>query len=185
MLTFPDFKAKQVLFIQTEHGAKNRLYFKNENIVFEKEGKLVNQASCHRVLAVFVIGDFSFTSGLVKECRKRAVSLFFLGNNFGLYGALNARAEGNYLLRMSQYAMSENREFNIAKSLVKNKISNQMQLLKFVENLGERQISEVLLAVDSAITKEILVNYFSEIILKKLIGFAGCLGLNQISLIFC
>jgi CRISPR-associated protein Cas1 len=110
MFTLPDLKVKQILFVQTEHNAKNRLYFKNENIVFEKEGKIINQASCYRVLAVFVIGDFSFTSGLVKECRKRAVSLFFLGNNFGLYGALNARAEGNYMLRSSQYLSSPEKE---------------------------------------------------------------------------
>ena len=70
MLTLPDLKSKQVLFIQMERGAKNRLFFRNENVVFEKNREIIDQASCHRLLTVFVIGDFSFTSGLIREAKK-------------------------------------------------------------------------------------------------------------------
>jgi len=129
MLTLPDMKSKQILFIQMEPGCRNRLFFRNENIVFERDGKIINQASCHRVLAVFMFGDFTFTSGLVRECRRRGVSLFFLGYNFRVYGFLDARGDGNYLLRMAQYQLSPEDEFTIAKNLVKNKIANQTSLV--------------------------------------------------------
>jgi CRISPR-associated protein Cas1 len=172
MLTLPDLKAKQILFIQTEHNAKNRLFFKNENIVFEKEEKIINQASCHRVLAVFVIGDFSFTSGLVKECKKRAVSLFFLGNNCGLYGSLCARADGNYILRSKQYKTTASKEFYIAKQLVKNKILNQMRLLKIdgkmevdkmLAEAGLCKNPESLLGLEGNFSKIFFSEYFKEV----------------------
>lgn len=151
MLTLPDIKAKQILFIQTEHGAKNRLFFRNENIVFEKNGEIVNQASCHKVFAAFVIGDFSFTSRLVKECRRKAVSLFLLNQNFSVYGALSAKAEGNYLLRAAQYGLNAERELVIAKNIVKNKIQNQVRLLSAVgKPVDEQRAAETFAAVETA-----------------------------------
>lgn len=151
MLTLPDIKAKQILFVQTEHGARNRLFIKNENVVFEKNGEIINQASCHRILSVFVIGDFSFTSGLVRECRKRMVSLLFLGRNFKAYGELNAYASGNYLLRSAQYAMDAEKELAIAKYLVKNKIENQMRLLGSNNApLGEKIAAGIFKSIESA-----------------------------------
>jgi CRISPR-associated protein Cas1 len=175
MLTLPDLKVKQILFVQTEHGVKNKLYFKNENIVFEKEGKIVNQASCHRVLAVFVIGDFVFTSGLVKECKKRAVALFFLGNNFGLYGSLNPKADGNYLLRMAQYKLGQSLELELSKNIVQNKIQNQIFLLKQLDvsvtgldsatasSIIECKNSEQLLGVEGSFSKIFFSEYFKEL----------------------
>jgi CRISP-associated protein Cas1 len=158
MLTLPDIRAKQILFIQPEYGAKNRLFFRNENIVFEKDGEIINQASCHRLLAVFVIGDFSFTSALVRQCRKKAVSLFFMNRNFGVYGALNAKAEGNYLIRSRQYAMTPDYELMTAKHIVKNKIQNQINLLRSIGKLtGEEAAIGALSAVDAVATDAVLL----------------------------
>lgn len=176
MLTLPDIRAKQILFVQTEHGARNRLYVKNENIVFEKNGEIVNQASCHRILSVFVIGDFSFTSGLVRECRKRMVSLLFLGQNFKAYGELSAKADGNYLLRSAQYAMDGEKELIIAKYLVRNKIENQMRLLgsnnaplgeqiaaSIFKNIESVKDSNELLGIEGNIGKVFFKMYFDDI----------------------
>lgn len=172
MLTLPDLKAKQILLIQTEHGVKNRLFFRNENIVFEKDGKIINQASCHKVMAVFVVGDFSFTSGLVKECRKRMVSLFLMGINFTLYGALQARADGNYMLRSMQYAMSAEKELVLAKRLIGNKISNQWRLLGnkdgddlnlILAEISRAHNSEVLLGLEGNFSRLFFQQYFEKI----------------------
>jgi len=176
MLTFPDWKQKQILFIQTDRKAKNRLFFRNENIVFEKDEKIINQASCHRVLAVFIIGDFSLTSGIIKECRKRAVSLFLLGNNFNVYGSVVANANGNYMLRMAQYSMGSSKEFNIAKYLIFNKFINQESLLKSGQKLMEaeknsrfRSIVEKaqnetsLLGLEGNFSKVFFQKYFKEV----------------------
>ena len=115
MLTLPDIKAKQILFIQSEHGAKIVFFSKMKTLFLKKTGKLSIRRRAIKILAVFIIGDFSFTSTLVRECRKRAVSLFFLNRNFGVYGYLSAKADGNYLLRSAQYSLSSNKELFVAK----------------------------------------------------------------------
>jgi len=162
MLTLPDLKSKQVLFIQMERGAKNRLFFRNENVVFEKNREIIDQASCHRLLTVFVIGDFSFTSGLIREAKKRGVSLFFLNHNFGCYAAFSARADGNYLLRLAQYALTPEQELHIAKNLVENKIKNQISLLKALKK-----------SVDTTFMNDVLGGVHGAEEVKGLLGFEG------------
>lgn len=130
MLSLPDFKEKQILFIHTERGVPSTIRFLNDNIVFIKGGKIINRASCHKVFAVFVIGDIAITSGLMKDGLRHGVSFFFMRESFIMYASLNAAIEGHVVLRMRQYGMSELREFEMAKNLMKNKIENQIHLLK-------------------------------------------------------
>jgi len=130
MLSLPDFKEKQVLFIRAEHGVSNNIRFLNDNIVFSKDGKVVNRASCHRVFAVFVLGDMTITSGLMKDGVRHGVSFFFLKENFESYASLNATVEGHVILRQSQYQKTGQEELDMARKLVANKIQNQCALLK-------------------------------------------------------
>jgi CRISPR-associated protein Cas1 len=175
MLTLPDLKAKQILFIQTEQGIKNHLFFKNENLIFEKNGEIINQASCHRILAIFIIGDFSLTSCLIRECRRRAASLFFLGRNFKTYASINSTAEGNYLLRSKQYNIKPDCELRISKEIVENKIQNQIKLLQGADKLSNKQqfdkiirgiklakSAEELLGLEGNFSKIFFKEYFSE-----------------------
>lgn len=177
MLTLPDLKSKQILFIETENGVKNHLFFKNENIVFQKDDKIVNQASSHRLLAVFVIGNFTLTSGLLRECRKRGVSLFFLGDNFRTYGALNFKADGNYLLRSMQYQMSPQTELYIAKNIVINKIKNQINLLKSVDKkINQEFIEEAFVSINKAYDSKSLLGSegnFTKLFFKNYFGDIG------------
>lgn len=159
MITAPDFKEKQILFIQTERGVENKIKFQNDNIVFAKDEKVVNRASCHRVFAVFIVGDIAITSELMKRGVQYGVSFFFLKNNLEVYASVNAAAEGNYLLRMRQYTMTDSEELFIAKQILKNKIRNQMRLLKLRklgESLAENEV-EILRAVDGAGTNDSLL----------------------------
>ncbi|PIQ69002.1 MAG: hypothetical protein COV91_01245 [Candidatus Taylorbacteria bacterium CG11_big_fil_rev_8_21_14_0_20_46_11] len=130
MISLPDFKEKQLLYIRAERGVFNKIKFQNDNIVFSKDDKIINRASCHKVFAVFVLGDITITSGLMKDGIKHGVSFFFLKDNFESYANFGATAEGHYLLRMRQYALSEKQELTMAKAIVGNKITNQCALLK-------------------------------------------------------
>lgn len=130
MLSLPDFKEKQLLLIRAERGVSCGIRFQNDNIVFEKNGAATNRASCHKVFAVFIMGDISITSGLLKESRRHGVSLFFLKYNFESYASVNAAAEGHYLLRIRQYEIKEVKELAMAKMIIKNKIRNQCALLR-------------------------------------------------------
>ncbi len=177
MITLPDFRQKQVLFIQTERGKSNKIKFQNDNIVFSKDDDVINKVSCHRVFAAFVIGDVTVTSELMKQGRRFGVSFFFLKNNFDVYASINAAAEGNYLLRMRQYAVTEAEELFIAKQIVKNKVKNQLRLLhsrhlegelKMKENEIMRSIDDVkvcdsLRGIEGNVSKEFFGTYFKEI----------------------
>ncbi|UMX48272.1 MAG: type V CRISPR-associated endonuclease Cas1 [Candidatus Nealsonbacteria bacterium DGGOD1a] len=130
MLSLPDFKEKQLLFVSAKNAEIEKIKFLNDNICLSKDGKIVNRISCHKVFALFLIGDCSLTSVLVRNCADYGVSIFLLKNNFLNYARLLAQADGNYLLRERQYAATEEQELAAAKILVANKISNQICLLE-------------------------------------------------------
>lgn len=57
MLTYPDFSYKQVA-IHTSGGNGERLRFRADNIIIEdKKGNIIFQHSCHRLFALFIIGE--------------------------------------------------------------------------------------------------------------------------------
>lgn len=153
MISLPDFREKQILFVNTEWGKPSRLRFFNDNIVFEQEGKVVNRASVHKVFAVFICGDLSFTTGFIKKSRDYGISVFLLKHNFELYGGLFTTADGHYILRMKQYEQSEEKQLDMAKLLVKNKISTQTNTIiekadESVKNEWDFKLAETLEKID-------------------------------------
>ncbi len=130
MLSLPDFKEKQILFVSAKDAEIEKIKFLNDNICFSKNGKIENRISCHKVFSLFLVGDCSLTSVLVRNCQDYGVSIFLLKNNFLNYARIVSQAEGNYLLREKQYAMDGAQELVLAKKLVANKISNQVYLLE-------------------------------------------------------
>jgi len=177
MLSIPDFKEKQILFIQPERNSENRIKLINDNVVFLKDDKIINQLSCHKIFAIFIIGDISITSVLARNCLKCGISIFLLKNNFETYAAIGSDAEGNYLLRIKQYNLSD--EFKLAKHIVKNKFLNQLILLKNAKKINgndfEKMNAELngkidgarddkeLLGLEGSSTKNFFQAYFAEI----------------------
>lgn len=176
MLSLPDFKEKQILFIQTERGVDNKLKFSNDNIVFLKDGKIINRASCHRIFTVFIIGDISITTGLMRDGLKYGISFFFLKNNFEVYTSISAKSEGNYILKMKQYNLSDTDSLEISKKLIENKINNQLRLLKSIDkNVSEEKINSIkakvrkcknsqeLMGIEGNISREFFGVYFNSL----------------------
>ncbi|MEK9165954.1 MAG: type V CRISPR-associated endonuclease Cas1 [Patescibacteria group bacterium] len=177
MLSLPDFKEKQILFIIPQKGGENKIRFWNDNIRLEVNDKPVNQLSCYKIFAVFIIGDFTITSRLIQNCREYGISIFLLKNNFEVYAEINSAAEGNYLLRSKQYHLSPHAELAIAKQLVKNKISNQFflvnlaskikkdssSLLKAEQKIEQARNHQELLGIEGSLTRDYFALYFKEI----------------------
>lgn len=128
MLTFPDFKEKRILFVNAEYGYDHLLELKNDNIRFLRNEERVDQMSCHIVLAIFIVGDLSITTSLLKKLASYGISVFFLNYNLAVKAAVMSEAEGNYLLRQKQYQSTN--DFSIAANIVVNKINNQEFVLK-------------------------------------------------------
>jgi CRISPR-associated protein Cas1 len=177
MLTLPDFIEKQILFIKAEQGVFNKIKFENDNIVFMKNDMVVNRASCHKVFVVFILGDMTITTGILREAGKLGISIFFLKNNFNSYASVRAVAEGNYLLRAAQYGLGSAEEFLMAKILVAGKIKNQIMLFeekgghgknvlvkikKLVRSVEESENSKELLGVEGNASKIFFKEYFKD-----------------------
>ncbi|MEM4326620.1 MAG: CRISPR-associated endonuclease Cas1, partial [Candidatus Diapherotrites archaeon] len=106
-----------------------RLSFKNSNLVLSDEnGKIVLQHSCHKIFLVFIKGEFTITSKLLKNAKKFGFPLVFLNYSLRPYFIFNTGTEGNFLLRKMQYSCHN--EIEIAKHIISNKISNQLELMQ-------------------------------------------------------
>ncbi len=176
MLFINDFKEKRILFINNEEK-EGKIRFNNENIVFEKEGKVINQISCHKVFCIFIIGENTLSSVLIRNAMKFGISIFLLKHNLETYAHIGSKAEGNYLLRAKQYSMSQEQELSMAKAIVINKLSNQLKLLKSIDKtfpyLKEKKVilkrvdivkdEKELLGVEGNYSKIFFQKYFNEL----------------------
>lgn len=174
MLSLPDFREKQILFIAGKDAEKDKIKFSNDNICLTKENKISDQVSCHKVFALFVIGDCSLTTVLIRNCQKYGVSFFLLKDNFDAYARIISTAEGNYLLRMKQYKLKD--ELAISKEIIANKMQNQLFLLEemnkqpaadYLKGLKIKISSAAngndLLGLEGCASKFFFQNYFDEL----------------------
>ena len=126
MLSRPDFMEKQVLFIESDNSKK--LKFKNSNLVLvDENNKIVLQHPCSKIFIVFILGEFSITSVLIKNVKKNTIPLVFLHYSLKPYFSIIPDNKGNFLLRKKQYTNTNDLE--IAKYAISNKIKNQIGLM--------------------------------------------------------
>lgn len=178
MLTLPDFKEKHILFINAEYGRENLLQLTNDNIRFMRDGESVNQMSCHSILAVFIAGDMTITTALLKKLVSYGISVFFLNYNLAIRAAVMAEAEGNFLLRQKQYTSTN--DLVLAVNTVANKIDSQEAVLekyqktynakafnqarKILKNVKDNQ---QLLGIEGNVGKEYFQSLFAEVGWKR------------------
>lgn len=128
MLSYPDFKEKNIAIVFAEE--KQYFSFQNDNlIVKDKDDKVVLQKTCHRLLALWVVGHCALSSGLMERSKKFGFPVYLLSYNFRIIGVWNAPTEGNFLLRKKQYRYDD---WAIGRHLVSNKIENQIGMLQSI-----------------------------------------------------
>ncbi len=173
MLKKADFQAKRILTVQAEYGHCYVLKLVNDNLKFICDAKAINQISCHLVFAVFIIGEITITTALLKKLNSLGVSVFLLNYNLSVKAAMLSESEGNYLLRSKQY--NNNDSLNIAKNLVAKKIDSQESVLKKVrkkypKNVFEKAHQQLITAKDNqqllGIEGNVSKNYFQTLFVK-------------------
>lgn len=163
MLSYPDFKEKSVIVVFSTEGQ----YFsiKNDNLIVKgKDDEVILQCTCYRILALWVVGHGTLSSGLMTRSKKFAFPIYLLTPGFRLIGVWNSPTEGNFLLRQRQYAY---KGWGIARHLVKNKIDNQIFLLKSIRK--KRPVQKRAIALLQAYRDE--VN--SAVQLNEILGLEG------------
>lgn len=176
MLQLPDFKEKQIVFIRATRQKMNFLRFKNDNLVFEVDEKIENQISCHKVIAIFIMGDISVTTVLIRKALEYGISIFFLTYNLRLYGAINAVAEGNTLLRHHQYHFEK--DLVCSKNLVKNKCLNQLTLIKEINPAFFSGTTKI------KVYKELAGKIDKAVFLNEILGLEGSFAKKYFQAVF-
>ncbi len=135
MLSLPDFKERQLVVCYAREGQK--VSFKNDNLLIsDSEGKVLVQRSCHRLFALWIVGQTSLTSGILERSRKFGFPIMLFSYGHRLYGSFRNPTEGNVLLRKRQYAYEA---LDVAQKLISNKIENQNALLKSLRKKSDDQ----------------------------------------------
>lgn len=133
MLSLPEFKEKTIVIVFTTEGQK--FSFLNDNVVVKNiDDEMVLQTTCHRMLALWIVGNGTFTTGLLERSKKFGFPIAYLSQNLKLTGIWNAPTEGNFLLRKKQYQYED---LAIARHLVANKLRNQMATLKAIRQKSD------------------------------------------------
>lgn len=177
----PDFLSKQILLIESNNS--NRLKFKNYNLTLVDENeKILLQHSLYKIFVVFVYGEFSITSVLIKNVKKFAIPFVFLNYSLKPYFSIIPDNKGNFLLRKKQY--NNLQELDLAKHIIQNKIQNQIYLIESLRyktqdeknNLESiRQVSakiysvkdsQELLGIEGTVSKIYFETYFKNLDFK-------------------
>lgn len=164
MMSLPDFIKKQIVFVFTVEGEK--LSFKNDNLILTgKDNKIKLQLTCYRVFILFIIGEFSLTSGLIQKSHKFAFPIYLMSRTFKVYDKLGSKMEGNVLLRRKQYNYQG---LELARFVIKNKIRNQCILLERIR-VKTDEIRETIVKLNDIICR---INLFNGE-LHDLLGLEG------------
>ena len=126
MLSEPDFIAKKIVIAFPQKG--DLISFKNDNLIIkDSENKIKLQISCYKLFAIYVVGGYTITTGIIEKSKKFGFSILLFTSRFKLYSAINYCMEGNTLLRFKQYTTEKSNE--IANAIIINKITNQRSML--------------------------------------------------------
>ena len=133
VIGYNEFEKKQLVFVFMNRGEK--LSFRNGNmIVRDSNGSIKFQSTCYRIFSLFIIGDFTITSGLIAQAHKYCFSILLMNSSLRAYGSFGFSAEGNTQLRNRQYTYAS---LNIAQRIIANKISSQSAVLKLQRYRGD------------------------------------------------
>ena len=131
MLSEHDFKYKQLIFHIAEDGDK--ILIRNSNLIIKDKNDVVKyQYTCYRIFALFIVGNVTITSLLIKAGKEYGFSISLFTTSFRLYKTISFLGEGNTLLRQKQYTTI--REDEIAKQIIIQKVENQQYMLKKIRN---------------------------------------------------
>ena len=173
MLTTPDFMSKKIVIAFPKNGDK--ISFKNDNLVIlDCSNKIKLQMSCYKIFAVFIVGGFSVTTGIIEKSKKFGFSIIFLTTTFKVYETINFKMEGNTLLRRKQYSTEISTE--IGKQIIINKMENQRDTIKQIRDINN---TEGIIIINENI-KKLIKNSFNTYEIMGIEGIAAKVYFNRI-----
>jgi len=129
MYTNKDIQFRSIFVINCrEHQKSFRVLNGELYLVDPQTDKALTKIPFQKILALFIIGNTTITSPLIEKCRRYNVAISLMKPSLRQVAFISDPAEANFLLRKRQYSINPD-DISIAKRIVKNKISNQRELL--------------------------------------------------------
>lgn len=128
MFTHKDIENRSLFVINgTEHQS---LKVSAGRLMLEdtQTNKAITKLPFPKILGLLVIGHTTVTTALIEHCNKHGIPMVVMKPNFRPVFYYGNMAEANFLLRKKQFE-NDKGNIDIAKILIKNKISNQLALL--------------------------------------------------------
>ena len=131
MFTLKDIEARSIIVVNCIDHERSIGVAGGEMLLTESDGALhrtLTKLPFQKILALFVIGHITVTTPLIDKCKRYGVALVVMKPNLRPVFFWADAAEGNFLLRQRQYALTDE-DLTVAKALVRNKITNQLKAL--------------------------------------------------------
>ena len=149
MFTNKDLEYRTIFVVNCPE--KRKLRVSNGELLLEEENDVENitltKMPFQKILMLFIVGHISITTPLLEKCQQFNVTLVVVKPNLRPVFYWANSAEANFLLRKKQFDLDKN-DISIAKSLVKNKVSNQLALLKKTRMKDELTYNAKMVCVD-------------------------------------
>lgn len=118
------FRYKKPVFVSSIKGEHIRL--KNSNLIVEdKEKNVIGQLSCYNIMIIFVIGDISVTTAMIRSAKKYGFTIAFMNSMYRTEALIGNIREGQVVLRKRQYDYDGD---ELANWIIRNKIKNQIRI---------------------------------------------------------
>lgn len=127
MFTKKDIEYRSIFLINCFEEKHLKLHVGELQLV-DSNGKTLTKFPFQKILALFIVGHSSITTPLINKCRKFGVFISVMKMNLRPVFTFGNNAEANYLLREKQYKYNTD-NIDIARKLIRLKITNQQQLL--------------------------------------------------------
>lgn len=151
MFTHKDIEMRTIFVVNCiEH--KRTLRVNSGELMVEEtidgKTKALTKFPFQKVLALFVIGHFTLTTPLIEKCKRHGVALIVMKPNLRPVFYWSNAAEANYLLRKRQYEYYDC-DLSVARTIVHNKITNQMAALLKTRKRDEATTTAIKLCRES------------------------------------
>ena len=129
MFTHKDIENRSLFVINGTKHQRLRVSVGRLMLEDEQTGKAVTKLPFPKILSLMVIGHTTVTTALIEHCNKHGIPMVVMKPNFRPVFYFGNMAEANFLLRKKQFEHPAG-QLAIAQVIVRNKLENQLVLLK-------------------------------------------------------
>lgn len=140
MFTHKDIQNRSLFVINGLENQRLRVSAGRLMLENEETGKAITKLPFPKILSLMIVGHTTVTTALIEHCNRHAIPVVVMKPNFRPVFYFGNMAEANFLLRKKQYEQPKG-NLEIAQTIVRNKLNNQLCLLDKTREKGENFVT--------------------------------------------